>query len=48
MIDSALKVCQDFLDSLEHNDIDIALETPPSLTEQEWLEFIHNYYLVVQ
>ncbi|CAB1353544.1 unnamed protein product, partial [Coregonus sp. 'balchen'] len=47
MIDSALKVCQDFLDSLEHNDIDIALETPPSLTEQEWLEFIHNYYLVV-
>ncbi|XP_029630758.1 tubulin monoglycylase TTLL3 isoform X3 [Salmo trutta] len=47
MIDSALKVCQDFLDSLEHSDIDIALETPPSLTEQEWLEFIHNYYLVV-
>ncbi|XP_063071682.1 tubulin monoglycylase TTLL3 isoform X2 [Engraulis encrasicolus] len=46
-IESALQVCQDFLDSLEHNDIDISMETPPTMTEQEWLEFIHNYYLVV-
>ncbi|KAL2091369.1 hypothetical protein ACEWY4_013632 [Coilia grayii] len=47
IIDSALQVCQDFLDSLDHNDIDISMETPPTLTDQEWLEFIHNYYLVV-
>ncbi|XP_061113173.1 tubulin monoglycylase TTLL3 isoform X1 [Conger conger] len=47
IIDSALHVCQDFLDALEHNDIDIAMETPPTLTEQQWAEFLHNYYMIV-
>ncbi|XP_062400960.1 tubulin monoglycylase TTLL3 [Sardina pilchardus] len=47
IIESALQVCKDFLDSLEHNDIDISMETPPTLTDQQWSEFIHNYYLVV-
>uniref|UniRef100_A0A3B3QWA0 Tubulin tyrosine ligase-like family, member 3 n=1 Tax=Paramormyrops kingsleyae TaxID=1676925 RepID=A0A3B3QWA0_9TELE len=46
MIDTALNVCQDFLDSLDHCDIDIARETP-SLTEQQWAEFIYNYYLII-
>ncbi|KAI1890869.1 hypothetical protein AGOR_G00158040 [Albula goreensis] len=46
MIQSALRVCQEFLDSLDHSDIDIAMETSPILTEQEWAEFIHNYYRV--
>ncbi|XP_064154543.1 tubulin monoglycylase TTLL3-like isoform X1 [Anguilla rostrata] len=47
IIDSALLVCQDFLDTLEHNDIDISMETPPSLTEQQWAEFLHSYYMIV-
>ncbi|XP_030634273.1 tubulin monoglycylase TTLL3-like [Chanos chanos] len=47
IIDSALQVCQEFLDSLEHSDIDVALETEPTLTEQQWSEFLHSYYLVV-
>ncbi|XP_062318219.1 tubulin monoglycylase TTLL3-like [Osmerus eperlanus] len=47
IIDIALEVCQDFLDSLEHNDIDISLDTPPALDEEQWSEFIHNYYCVV-
>ncbi|XP_070759005.1 tubulin monoglycylase TTLL3-like [Enoplosus armatus] len=47
MIDSALKVCQEFLESLEHGDIDINQETPPTLTKEEWAEFIDSYYLVV-
>ncbi|XP_069045758.1 tubulin monoglycylase TTLL3 isoform X1 [Lepisosteus oculatus] len=47
MIDMALQVCQDFLDSLDHSDIDIAMEMPPSVTEQQWEEFIHGYYQVV-
>ncbi|XP_018612190.1 tubulin monoglycylase TTLL3 isoform X3 [Scleropages formosus] len=34
MIDTALQVCQDFLDCLDHHDIDIAKETSSSLTEQ--------------
>lgn len=48
MIDKALKVCQGFLDSLEHIDIDISLDAPQSFTEEEWDEFIDSYYLVVQ
>ncbi|KAG8007444.1 Tubulin monoglycylase TTLL3 [Nibea albiflora] len=46
MIDCALKVCQDYLESLEHSDIDISPDTPQILTEEEWTEFIDNYYLV--
>lgn len=47
MIDSALKVCQEFLESLEHSDIDINFETQ-TLTKEEWAEFLNSYYLVVQ
>ncbi|TKS70986.1 Tubulin monoglycylase TTLL3 [Collichthys lucidus] len=47
MIDSALKVCQDYLESLQHSDIDISPETPRIVTEEEWTEFIDSYYLVV-
>ncbi|XP_072539216.1 tubulin monoglycylase TTLL3-like [Salminus brasiliensis] len=47
MIDSALQVCKDYLDSFEHNDIDIALDSKPTLTDQQWSEFMHNYYLTV-
>lgn len=48
MIDRALKVCQEFLESVEHRDIDISLETPDTLTQEDWTEFIDNYYCVVQ
>ncbi|XP_066520623.1 tubulin monoglycylase TTLL3-like isoform X2 [Hoplias malabaricus] len=47
LIGSALQVCQEYLDSFEHNDIDIALDSPPTLTNQQWSEFLHNYYLAV-
>ncbi|XP_053171457.1 tubulin monoglycylase TTLL3-like [Scomber japonicus] len=47
MIDRALKVCQEFLESVEHRDIDISLETPDTLTQEDWTEFIDNYYCVV-
>ncbi|XP_070814538.1 LOW QUALITY PROTEIN: tubulin monoglycylase TTLL3-like [Chaetodon trifascialis] len=47
MIDNALKVCREFLESREHRDIDISLETPQTLTKEEWVEFIDSYYLVV-
>ncbi|XP_029286695.1 tubulin monoglycylase TTLL3-like isoform X2 [Cottoperca gobio] len=47
MINSALKVCQEFLESLEHRDIDKNLETPQTLTEEEWALFLNSYYLVV-
>ncbi|XP_071775568.2 tubulin monoglycylase TTLL3 [Centroberyx gerrardi] len=47
MIDRALHVCQEFLNILEHSDIDVTVETPPSLTEQQWEQFLQDYYLVV-
>ncbi|XP_074522474.1 tubulin monoglycylase TTLL3 [Halichoeres trimaculatus] len=47
MIDFAVKVCQDFLESLEHGDIDRSLDTPQILSEEEWADFIDSYYLVV-
>ncbi|KAJ3601853.1 hypothetical protein NHX12_029615 [Muraenolepis orangiensis] len=47
MIDKALHVCQEFLNSLDHGDIDITMETFTSPTGQQWEEFLHDYYLVV-
>nr|XP_029132358.1 tubulin monoglycylase TTLL3-like isoform X1 [Labrus bergylta] len=47
MIDIAVKVCQEFLESLEHNDIDKSLDMQQVISKQEWTEFIDSYYLVV-
>ncbi|XP_062853039.1 tubulin monoglycylase TTLL3-like isoform X2 [Trichomycterus rosablanca] len=46
VIDTALKVCQDVLDTYEHKDIDNVYDF--TLTEEQWSEFLHNYYLAVQ
>lgn len=48
MINTALHVCQEFLSVLEHGDIDIAVETLPSVQEHQWAEFLQDYYMVVQ
>uniref|UniRef100_A0A665UW97 Tubulin tyrosine ligase-like family, member 3 n=1 Tax=Echeneis naucrates TaxID=173247 RepID=A0A665UW97_ECHNA len=47
MIETALKVCQEFLDNLEHNDIEMNMEMPQILTKEEWAQFIDSYYAVV-
>uniref|UniRef100_A0A3Q3L4L8 Tubulin tyrosine ligase-like family, member 3 n=1 Tax=Mastacembelus armatus TaxID=205130 RepID=A0A3Q3L4L8_9TELE len=47
MIDTALHVCQEFLSILEHSDIDIRVGTRPSVEEQQWAEFLQDYYMVV-
>lgn len=44
----ALDACQQFLSVLEHCDIDVAIETPPAVEEQQWAEFLQDYYMVVQ
>lgn len=48
MIDTALHVCQEFLSVLEHGDIDVTVEAPASVEEQQWAEFMQDYYMVVQ
>ncbi|XP_062853999.1 tubulin monoglycylase TTLL3 [Trichomycterus rosablanca] len=47
LIETALHVCQEYLNSLDHCDIDISLQSPPTLSEQQWEDFIQNYYLVI-
>lgn len=48
MIDMALHACQQFLRVLEHCDIDVTVETPPAVQEQQWAKFLQDYYMVVQ
>ncbi|XP_030585538.1 tubulin monoglycylase TTLL3-like isoform X2 [Archocentrus centrarchus] len=48
IIDTALRVCQEFLSVLKHSDIDVTTEIPPSVEEQRWAEFLQHYYTVVQ
>lgn len=48
LIDMALHVCEEFLSVLEHSDIDVTVETHPTVEEQQWAEFLQDYYLVVQ
>ncbi|XP_072540617.1 tubulin monoglycylase TTLL3 [Salminus brasiliensis] len=47
VIDTALRVCQEYLNSQEHSDIDMLSDSPPSLSEQQWADFIQSYYLVI-
>ncbi|XP_057183798.1 tubulin monoglycylase TTLL3 [Triplophysa rosa] len=47
LIDNALHVCQEYLNSLEHCDIDVNLQTVPTLSEEQWKVFLQNYYLVI-
>lgn len=48
MIDTALRVCQEFLSVLKHGDIDADVKTPPLMEERRWAEFLQDYYMVMQ
>ena len=48
IIDTALRVCQEFLSVLNHSDIDVTAGTPPSVEEKQWHTFLQDYYMVVQ
>lgn len=48
MIDMALRVCQQFLSVTEHYDIDVSVETPSAVEQQQWADFLQDYYMVVQ
>lgn len=48
MIDMALRVCQQFLSFIEHYDIDVTVETPSAAEQQQWADFLQDYYMVVQ
>lgn len=48
VISTALHVCQEYLNDLAHGDIDVDVETPPSVEEEQWAVFLQDYYMVVQ
>ncbi|XP_028302337.1 tubulin monoglycylase TTLL3 isoform X2 [Gouania willdenowi] len=47
IISTALRVCQDFLCGLKHGDLDVTAEKQPLLEEQQWVDFLQKYYMVV-
>ncbi|XP_078270201.1 tubulin tyrosine ligase 3-like isoform X3 [Rhinoraja longicauda] len=47
LIETALRACEDHLNTMDHKDIDVSLDTPPAVTEKCWEEAIQQYYKVV-
>lgn len=48
VVDTACKVCQAYLGQLEHEDIDVSDASAEALSEEEWNDLTHQYYLLVQ
>uniref|UniRef100_A0A8C6SAL5 Tubulin tyrosine ligase-like family, member 3 n=1 Tax=Neogobius melanostomus TaxID=47308 RepID=A0A8C6SAL5_9GOBI len=47
IIETALRVCQEFLIDLDHGNIDRIAQSSPSAEEQQWADFLQEFYLVV-
>ncbi|XP_077194399.1 protein monoglycylase TTLL8 isoform X2 [Paroedura picta] len=47
LIEMALKVCETYLQQLEHDDIDIEAENSPVLSDTEWDQLIEQYYSLI-
>ncbi|XP_051873549.1 tubulin tyrosine ligase 3-like [Pristis pectinata] len=47
LIETALRACEEYLNTMDHKDIDVSLDTPPAVTEKRWEETIQQYYKVI-
>ncbi|XP_067908049.1 tubulin monoglycylase TTLL3 isoform X2 [Heterodontus francisci] len=47
LVETALRACEEYLNTMDHKDIDVSLDTPPAVTEQCWEETIQQYYEVI-
>ncbi|XP_072928850.1 tubulin monoglycylase TTLL3 isoform X1 [Hemitrygon akajei] len=47
LIETALRACEEYLNTMDHKDIDVSLDTPPAVTEKCWEETIRQYYQVI-
>ncbi|GCB85804.1 hypothetical protein scyTo_0026475, partial [Scyliorhinus torazame] len=48
LVETALRACEEYLNAMDHKDIDVSLDTPPAVTERCWEETIQQYYEVIQ
>lgn len=44
----ACKICENYLEQFEHEDIDAEADNVPVLSETEWNQFIDRYYSLIQ
>uniref|UniRef100_UPI00398E9FCA tubulin monoglycylase TTLL3 isoform X3 n=1 Tax=Pristiophorus japonicus TaxID=55135 RepID=UPI00398E9FCA len=47
LVKTALRACEEYLNAMDHKDIDVSLDTPPAVTERCWEETIQQYYEVI-
>lgn len=48
VLDTAIKIVEDYFAKLEYEDIDLPLSSNDILTEEHWNIFIKQYYQVIQ
>lgn len=48
LIVMALKVCETYLQQIEHDDIDIDVQNSSVLSDTEWDQLLEQYYSLIQ
>ncbi|XP_061438743.1 protein monoglycylase TTLL8 [Rhineura floridana] len=47
LVEMACKVCETYLEQIEHDDIDSDIDGPPVLSDREWNQLIEQYYCLI-
>ncbi|KAF7246639.1 Protein monoglycylase TTLL8 [Varanus komodoensis] len=47
VVEMACKVCETYLEQIEHGDIDTDVDSAPALSDKEWNQLIEQYYSLI-